>query len=248
MEIVTPSRTSSQLMFLRFPRAVGDIRLVCKAWRDNSDEHIVALRLHYVHGPTTVVGMRTFLQRFPSVQAVIVREGNLIGTGGYQILTGTSGPMWANAVDNLVPTSFFQGLAGFKALTTLRIPCRFSSVLGLELISSLKTLCLSGTREVLDDDAFSSLSRLTNLTDLDLTLCHKLSSPHGFAPLACFTALTSLNLDRTLATDDVLVGTVSTLSALKHLTIRYFEHRRGLISLVAIRRLQNILPKLFVWK
>jgi hypothetical protein len=90
--------------------------------------------------------------------------------------------MWANAVDNLVPTSFFQGLAGFKALTTLRIPCRFSSVLGLELISSLKTLCLSGTREVLDDDA----SRLTNLTDLDLTLCHKLSSPHGFAPLACF--------------------------------------------------------------
>jgi hypothetical protein len=148
--------------------------------------------------------------------------------------------MWANAVESLVPTNltglcytgggshngdYFQGLAGFKALTTLHLRDHFSSVLGLEVLSSLKTLCLRGTSDVLDDDAFSLLSVLINLTYLDLTHCKKVSSTHGFAPLACFTALTSLNLDGTLANDDVLLRTVSTLSALTRLAIKFVEHR-----------------------
>ena len=173
------------------------------------------------------MGMRNFLRRFPSVQTVYVREENLTGTGG---------PIWANAVDSLVPTTltglsysggsyngdYFQVLAGFTALTTLHIhrSCRFSSVLGLEVLSSLKTLDLSGTSSVLDDDAFSSLSGLINLTYLNLTNCDKLSSTHGFATLTCFTAFTSLNLDGTLANDNVLRGTVSRLSGLTRFVFR----------------------------
>jgi hypothetical protein len=194
--------------------------------------------------------MRNFLQRFSSVQAVLVREE-----------TGT-GPMWANAVDSLVSLTslsysggsyngdYFHLLAGFKALTTLHIQCRFTSVLGLEVLSSLKTLDLSGTSSVLDDDAFSSLSGLINLTDLDLTNCDKLSSTHGFATLTCFTALTSLNLDGTLANDDVFLGTVSRLSALTRLVFRRhgsIEPARELITMRGIRRLINLLPDIDAW-
>jgi hypothetical protein len=170
--------------------------------------------------------------------------------------------MWANAVDSLVPTSltslsysggyyngdYFHLLAGFKALTTLHIQSRFTSVLGLEVLISLRRLDLSGTSSVLDDDAFSSLSGLINLTDLDLTNCDKLSSTHGFATLTCFTALTNLNLDGTLANDDVLLGTVS--SALTRLVFRRHgsnEPARELITMRGIRRLINLLPDIDAW-
>lgn len=257
MEIITPSCMSVELRGYRIlvhgpPREVGEIRLVCKGWRDNCDEHIVKLMLSPPQGPTTVSAMRTFLRRFPSVQAVMLSDDS----------RRAPGHMWANVVESLVPTNltglcytgggshngdYIQRLTGFKALTTLHLRGHFSSVRGLEFLTSLKTLCLRGTSDVLDDDAFSSLSRLINLTDLDLTYCNKLSSPHGFAPLACFTALTSLNLDITLANDDVLLRTVSTLSALTSLAIKLERPERSLISLVAVRRLQNILPNLHVF-
>jgi hypothetical protein len=200
--------------------------------------------------------MSNFLRKFPSVQAVIVL-----------ILeeTGTSGPMWANAVDSLVSLTslsynggsyngcdHFQILAGFTALTTLHIhrSCRFSSVLGLEVLSSLKTLDLSGTSYVLDDDAFSSLSGLVNLTDLNLSDCDKLSSTHGFATLACFTALTILDLMRTQADDSVLLGPVSTLSALKQLFFSrpplHLARDGEPISTHGMRGLISILPEISI--
>ena len=253
MEIFTLSCTSVSFLN-RSPRELGEIRLVCKGWRSHCDQHIVKLILHNVYTPTTVIGMSNFLRKFPSVKAVIVL-----------ILeeTGTSGPMWANAVDSLVSLTslsynggsyngcdHFQILAGFTALTRLHIKCRVSSVLGLEVLSSLQTLDLRGTSSVLDDDAFSSLSGLVNLTDLNLSDCDKLSTTHGFATLTCFTALTILDLMRTQADDSVLLGPVSTLSALKQLFFSrpplHLARDGEPISTHGMRGLISILPEISI--
>jgi hypothetical protein len=252
MEIFTLSCTSVSFLN-RSPRELGEIRLVCKGWRSHCDQHIVKLILHNVYTPTTVIGMSNFLRKFPSVKAVIVLVRGETGTGG---------PMWAKAVDSLVSlTSLsynggsyngdcFQVLAGFTALTRLHIKCRVSSVLGLEVLSSLQTLDLRGTSSVLDDDAFSSLSGLVNLTDLNLSDCDKLSSTHGFATLTCFTALTILNLMRTQADDSVLLGTVSTLSALKQLFFSrpplHLARDGEPISTHGVRGLISILPEISI--
>lgn len=173
--------------------------------------------------------MRSFLGKFTAVQAVRL-SGSTGSTGAVfqaQLVPGIGG-QWANAVDSLAPTitglsyhmvshdgDYFTALTRFTALTTLYLDrsCRFFGVRGLESIVNLQTLDLSGASRSLTDDAFSSLSVLTNLTSLDLTYCRQLSLT-GFATLAFFTALTSLNLAGTLADDSVLLGPVSGLSTL----------------------------------
>jgi hypothetical protein len=251
MEIVS----STEWGVTQFGRGVGEIRLVCKGWGDECDQHITTISLDDVRGPTTVSEMRTFLQRFPSLEsAVFTREEGILTDGNLTL------PTWAGALDSLSTSlirlcfigdgaydgEYLRGLSGCTALTTLRLRCSFPSVLGLEGLSSLESLWLSGTREVLDDDAFSSLAGLTNLTDLDLTNCHKLSPTHGFATLICFTALTSLYLEGTRANDSVLLGTVSKLPALTYLTIKNFELDPG-FSKTAARSLKNTLPKINIW-
>lgn len=230
-------------------KVLGEMRLVCKAWTIHCDQNIVKLFLSSA-GPITDMAMRRFLRKFPQLQEVLINEENYT---------------WGKALDSLpksltclyVDTNarrsdscdFFQALAGFTALTTLHLWGRFDNLLGLEGLSSLKSLCLSGTRYVLGDGAFRSLSGLTNLTYLDLTNCHKLSPTHGFATLACFTGLTSLNLAGTMANNTVLLETVSTLSALAHLEINNDElENRVMISTTAVRDLKNILPGIRVWK
>jgi hypothetical protein len=249
MHIVTTEWSVTQ-----FGVGVREIRLVCKGWKDKCDEHIINISLGDLHGPTTVSTTRTFLQRFPSLKGAVIANGSL--TGGM--------PIWASAVDSLSTSlirlsfcgdgaydgEYLRGLAGFTALTTLRLHCDFSGVLGLEVLSSLTSLYLSGASDVLNDDAFSSLAGLTNLTDLDLSNCHKLSPTHGFATLICFTALTSLNLKGTRANDSVLLGTVSRLPALTDLTIKNLDpgfFPEHLFSRTAARSLKNTLPKIKIW-
>jgi hypothetical protein len=226
-------------------KVLGKMRLVCKAWTIHCDQNIVKLFLSSA-GPITVMARMRFLRKFPQLQEVLISEENY--TWG-KALDSLPKSLTCLTLDTNVRRSDSCDLAGFTALTTLDLWGRFEHLLGLEGLSSLKSLSLSGTMCVLGDGAFRSLSGLTNLTYLDLTNCHKLSPTHGFATLACFTGLTSLNLAGTMANNTVLLETVSTLSALAHLEIDNDELvRRVMITTTAVRELKNILPGIRVWK
>lgn len=241
MHLITGPCTSLQISDPDALRCVRSVRLVCQSWRSHCDEHIKKLKLSRPRRPITILMMRSFLQRFTAVQAVIMEDATR--QGGVQ----RNGPVWGDAVESLAPTvttlvygggsygrDYFTVLERFTALTTLRLrsSCRFQDVHGLERLVTLETLDLRGASLVLTDDAFRSLSGLTRLTDLDLLGCDKIGAPlqpdgltlstDGFKTLSFFTGLTSLNLEETLANDTVLLETVSGLSALKRLWLTLF--------------------------
>jgi Leucine-rich repeat (LRR) protein len=147
--------------------------------------------------------------------------------------------MWSKALDGLNPTKIrtlsirnlgnsnlgdsdcLTALIGFTALTELNLygpRCAALDLRALEGLTALKTIDLSGTQSMLRDDEFISLAGLTNLTNLNLANCRKLSN-RGFATLTCFTALTRLDLTGTRVNDEVILNHLTKLTALKWLVV-----------------------------
>jgi Leucine-rich repeat (LRR) protein len=93
----------------------------------------------------------------------------------------------------------------FENLYALDLEKDLDSLRGLETLTALKTLGLSGI-QVLDADAIAGL---TNLTTLDLSETNL--GEHGLATLANFTALSSLDLTYTSLINDEDLGSLTTL-------------------------------------
>jgi hypothetical protein len=176
--------------------------------------------------------MTIFVARFPSVQKVHVIDHTLP-----ELIDLTDGPadltrplVWSSVV-HMLPSSiislrisnlggrrcsnnnFLTALTGLTSLTQLFLQgeCYFSDVRPLASLTSLKTLDISSAHEILTDDQFRYLADLTNLTDLYLEGCHKLST-QGFATLRCFTALVRLDLTGTGVSEDEVLSLVATLT------------------------------------
>jgi hypothetical protein len=243
---------------------LSEFRLVCKGWLLEHDQFALRLNLTPELRQITIEEMRFFLARFPSAQDISVCDSHTL-YALYAIYPRDDCPMWSKALDGLNPTKIrtlsirnlgnsnlgdsdcLTALIGFTALTELNLygpRCAALDLRALEGLTALKTIDLSGTQSMLRDDEFISLAGLTNLTNLNLANCRKLSN-RGFATLTCFTALTRLDLTGTRVNDEVILNHLTKLTALTWLVVstqNYVPYYGPRISTGVIQQLALKLP------